>query len=221
MSQDGRFAGRVAIVTGGAAGIGLATTRKFVAEGARVVIGDVDEEALASVGKEFPDSVVAQRCDVRAERDIEALAATAMSAYGRLDVAFANAGIGGLAPVVDVDAAEWMRVVEVNLLGPLLTIKHAARNMASGGSIVLTASLNAVQPAHGMSAYCCSKASLVEDFAENAPLGRASTPEEVANLVAFLASDDSSAMSGSLHLVDGGAHTGRYPNVLGHLAELG
>ena len=132
--------------------------------------------------------------------------------------------------------------------------------MSNGGSIILTASLNAVQPAAGMSAYCCSKAALamlanvaamevgplgirvnavgtdlvqtnltegmwlmpsvVEDFIENAPLKTHPTAEEVANLVTFLASDEARVISGSLYLVDGGAHTNRYPDVLAHLERL-
>ncbi len=131
--------------------------------------------------------------------------------------------------------------------------------MGHGGSIILTASLNAVQPASGMSAYCCSKSalamlakvaamelgpsgirvnaiapglvqtaltegmwsmpSLVEEFVENAPLGIHPTAEDVANLVAFLASDESRHISGSLHLIDDGAHTKRYPDVMKHVPE--
>jgi NAD(P)-dependent dehydrogenase (short-subunit alcohol dehydrogenase family) len=142
-------------------------------------------------------------------------------------------------------------------VGPLLTVKHAARRMRDGGSIILTASLNAVQPAAGMSAYCCSKAglamlaqvaalelgpkgirvnaigpglvrtgltepmwlvpSIIGEFEENQPRGTAITPDDVAGLVAFLASDEASAISGSLQLIDGAAHTRRYPDLLPHL----
>jgi NAD(P)-dependent dehydrogenase (short-subunit alcohol dehydrogenase family) len=88
------------------------------------------------------------------------LAAATVEQFGQLDIAFANAGVGSFGQVVDVDPAEFMRVIEVNLLGPLLTVKHAARRMDDGGSIILTASLNAVQPGAGMGAYCCSKSAL-------------------------------------------------------------
>src|SRR5215510_3406589 len=227
---NGRLDGKVAVVTGGASGIGLATVRRFVAEGARVVMDDVD-----------------------------ALVATAVDRFGALHLAFANAGIGSMALLADVDIAEWMRVVEVNLVGPVLTIKHAARRMQDGGSIVLTASLNAVQPAAGMSAYCCTKAAvamlaqvaamelgsrgirvnaigpglvrtgltdamwlmpaIVDEFAENAPLGEGITADDVASLVAFLASDEARWISGELHLVDGGAHTKRYPDLFARVAS--
>jgi NAD(P)-dependent dehydrogenase (short-subunit alcohol dehydrogenase family) len=159
-SPAGRLTGKVAIVTGGASGIGLATARRFAAEGARVMLGDLDVDGLAAAESALGEGVGGQQCDVRVEADVEALVAAAVARFGRVDVAFANAGTGSFAPIVDVDPAEWMRVIEVNLLGPLLTAKHAAREMHEGGSIILTASLNAVQPAAGMSAYCCSKAAL-------------------------------------------------------------
>jgi NAD(P)-dependent dehydrogenase (short-subunit alcohol dehydrogenase family) len=258
-SSDGRLAGKVAVVTGGASGIGLATARRFAAQGARVMLGDLDVDGLAAVVSDNPAAIAGQRCDVRVEADVDALFAAAAERFGGVHIAFANAGIGSIGPIVDIDQAEWMRVIEVNLLGPLLTIKHAARRMREGGSIVLTASLNAVQPAAGMSAYCCSKAGLamlaqvaalelgpsgvrvnaigpglvrtgltegmwlvpqvVEEFDENAPLRTTTSADDVANLVAFLASDEASSISGSLYLIDRGAQTQRYPDVLGHLNQ--
>nr|MDT0666196.1 SDR family oxidoreductase [Micromonospora sp. DSM 115978] len=124
------------------------------------MLGDLDGDGLAAAAAASGGTMVGQRCDVRVEADVAALVATAVERFGAVHVAFANAGIGSIGPVVDADAAEWMRVVEVNLLGPMLTVKHAAKHMPAGGSIVLTASLNAVQPSAGMSAYCCSKAGL-------------------------------------------------------------
>jgi NAD(P)-dependent dehydrogenase (short-subunit alcohol dehydrogenase family) len=234
--------------------------RRFVAEEARVAIGDLDADGLAAVESELGDAVVGQPCDVRVESDVEALVATAVERFGPLHVVFANAGIGSFTNVVDTDAGEWMRVIEVNLLGPLLTIKHAARHMPEGGSIIVTASLNAVQPAAGMSAYCCSKAalamlaevaalelgpagirvnaigpglvrtalteamwllpSIVEDFDENAPLATTTSADDVANLVTFLASDESTSISGTLQLIDRGAHTQRYPHLARHLGSV-
>jgi 3-oxoacyl-[acyl-carrier protein] reductase len=225
------------------------------------MVADLSADRLASVQEEGGDSVALQICDVRSESEVQTMVEATVDAFGRLDIVFANAGVGSLTPIVDVDITEWMRVVEVNLLGPLLTIKHAVPQMGSGGSIILTASLNAVQPARGMSAYCCSKAALamlaqvaamevgpmgirvnavgpglvqtgltegmwlmpsvVEDFIGNAPLGTHATPEEIASLVTFLASDESRAISGSLYLVDGGAHTKRYPDLVTHLEEFG
>jgi NAD(P)-dependent dehydrogenase (short-subunit alcohol dehydrogenase family) len=259
MTTAGRLAGKVAVVTGGASGIGLAAARRFAAEGARVVVGDIDGDRLAAAKAELGGDVVGQRCDVRAEDDVEALMAAAEERFGAVHVAFANAGTGSITPIIDADAADWMRVIEVNLLGPLLTVKHAARRMRVGGSIILTASLNAVQPAAGMSAYCCSKAglamlaqvaalelgpksirvnaigpglvrtgltepmwlvpSIIGEFEENQPLGPAITPDDIAGLVVFLASDEASSISGSLQLIDGAAHTKRYPDLLAHLTD--
>lgn len=260
-SSSGRLDGRVALVTGGASGIGLATTRRFVAEGARVVVGDIDEKALATVAEELGDTVATRRCDVTVEDDVALLADTAVEQFGGLHIAFANAGTATLAPVVDHDLAEWSRVLDVNLTGPMLTIKHAARRMERGGSIIATASLNAVQAGNGMSAYCVSKAGVamlvevaaielgpagirvnavgpglvattlteavstipgvVEEYEENTVLGRHAQPVEVANLVTFLASDEADFITGSLYLVDGGAHTKRYPDIPARIAELG
>jgi len=153
ITNQGRLDGKVAIVTGGGSGIGLATTRRFVGEGARVVVGDLDEAGLTAVRAELGDAVAGVRCDVTVDEDVDALCATALDRFGGLHVAFANAGIGSAATIEDADPADWMRVVSVNLLGPMLTIKHSAPLMAAGGSIIVTASLNAVQPAAGMSAY--------------------------------------------------------------------
>jgi 3-oxoacyl-[acyl-carrier protein] reductase len=251
--SSGRLEGKVAVITGGASGIGLATARRFVAEGARVMLGDLNGDALEKAVAGLGDAAAGVTGDVAVEGDVEALVEAAVDRFGAVHLAFANAGIGSMTPITDVDAAEWMRVVEVNLLGPLLTIKHAARRIEDGGSIVLTASLNAVQPAAGMSAYCCTKAAvamlaqvgamelgargirvnaigpglvrtgltdamwlaptIVDEFAENAPLGGGITADDVANLVTFLASDESKWISGELHLVDGGAHTMRYPRL--------
>ena len=256
---EGRLSGRVAVVTGGASGIGLATVRRFVAEGARVMIGDIEGDGAAAVAHQLGEAVASRQCDVRAEPEVEALCEEARARFGGLHVAFANAGIGSFAPIVDADVTEWLRVLEVDLVGPLLTVKHAARRMDQGGSIVLTASLNAVQPAAGMSAYCCAKAGLamlaqvgalelgpqgirvnaigpglvrtgltdgmwlmpriVEEFDENAPLDATTSADDVANLVTFLASDDASSISGTLQLIDRAAHTMRYPDLPGRLAE--
>ena len=256
---DGRLSGKVAVITGGASGIGLATVRRFVAEGARVMIGDVNGEAAESVAAEFGPAVAARRCDVSLETEVETLLQATTEEFGTLHIAFANAGIGSFGPILDTNLDEWKRVVDVNLIGPLLTVKHAARRMSEGGSIVLTSSLNAVQPSNGMSAYCASKAGLamlaqvaalelgpagirvnaiapglvrtpltdamwmlptiVEDFDENAPLATSTSAEDVANLVTFLASDESTSISGTLQLIDRGAHTKRYPDLPAHFAR--
>jgi NAD(P)-dependent dehydrogenase (short-subunit alcohol dehydrogenase family) len=116
--SDGRLEGKVAVVTGGASGIGLATARRFVAEGACVMIADLNADALATVEAELGDAVAAVRADVSDEGDVEALVAATVDRFGAVHVAFANAGVGSMASIAEVDVADWMRVVEVNLLGP-------------------------------------------------------------------------------------------------------
>ena len=255
-----RFDGKVAVITGGASGIGLATTRRIVAEGGQVVVGDLAPEGLAAVAEELGDAVATVQGDISLEADVVALVEAATSTFGRLDIAFANAGIGSIARLADLSLDEWNRVLAVNLTGPYLLIKHAAPRLPAGGSIVVTASLNAVQAGIGMGAYCASKAgvkllvevaamelgsagvrvnavapglvmtpltqgvtmlpAVLDDYVENTTLKRYAEPEEIAGLVAFLASDEASYITGTLQLIDGGAHTGRYPDILGHLSEL-
>jgi NAD(P)-dependent dehydrogenase (short-subunit alcohol dehydrogenase family) len=258
--SGGRLDGKVAIVTGAASGIGRAIARRFVAEGSAVVGGDVDKEGLDALAEELGDGFVAAPGDVTVEGDQAALVATAVDRYGRLDVAVANAGTGHLAPILEHDTVDWQRIIDLCLTGVFLTVKHAGRAMRAGGgggSIVTMASLNAVQPAAGMSAYCSAKAAVamlaevaaielgpagirvnaigpglvqtnltgplwsmpgvVEEFVDNTTIGRFAQPTDVADLALFLASDDSSFVTGSLYLVDGGAHTRRYPDMLaGH-----
>jgi NAD(P)-dependent dehydrogenase (short-subunit alcohol dehydrogenase family) len=258
--SSGRLAGKVAIVTGGASGIGLATTRRFVAEGARVVIGDLAVDRFPTIQTDLGDAIATVPCDVRIEDEVAALVATAVDRFGGVDIAFANAGIGAFGAIAESDAGDWMRTIEVNLFGPFLTTKYAARAMRDGGSIIYTASLNAVQAAAGMSAYCSSKAALamlaqvaamelgprgirvnaigpglvrtgltegmwqipaiVADFDENAPLATTTSADDVGALVTFLASDESSSITGTLQLIDRGAHTMRYPDVVGHLVAV-
>jgi NAD(P)-dependent dehydrogenase (short-subunit alcohol dehydrogenase family) len=253
-----RLDGKVGVVTGAASGIGRAIARRFVAEGAAIVGGDLDAAGLDAVASELGDRFVAAPGDVTIEDDQVALFATAVDRFGRVDIAVANAGIGHFAPIVDHDLADWKRVIDLCLTGVMLTMKHAGRAMTvaaggSGGSIIAMASLNAVQPAGGMSAYCSSKAAvamlaqvaamelgpagvrvnaigpglvqtnltapmwslpgLVEEFVENTTVGRFAQPEDVADLALFLASDESTFVTGNLYLVDGGAHTMRYPNI--------
>ena len=160
MTQENTLTGRVALVTGAASGIGRAIAERFVDEGAVVVAGDIDEEGLESLVRECGEAVVVGRCDVTDEAQQESLAALALDRFGGLDVVVANAGAGFASLIVEHSLEEWRRVVDLCLTGVFLTLKHAGGVLVErgGGSIVTTASLNAIQPGRGMGAYCSAKA---------------------------------------------------------------
>lgn len=157
----GRLDGKVALVTGGGAGIGRAVVERMVDEGARVVVGDIRDDGLRSLAESLGEVCAVLRCDVTVEEGPEALAALAVERFGRLDIAVANAGGGVASPIVDHTLSDWRKVLDLTLTGSFLTVRAAARVMADGGSIVAVASLNAVQPARRMAAYCAAKAGVV------------------------------------------------------------
>src|SRR5262245_167551 len=118
MSQ--RLPDKVALVTAGASGIGLGIVRRFVAEGARVVIGDIDADGMARVAAELGDGVATASTDATNESDIQALVALAVERFGHLDIAVANAGGGAFSPIVDHELSEWQRVIDLCLTSAFL-----------------------------------------------------------------------------------------------------
>ncbi len=243
-----RLAGKVAVVTGGASGIGLATARRFAAEGARVVIADFNPVAGSAAADEVDGLFV--QVDVTDEAQVNALFATVNETYGSVDIAFNNAGIS---PPEDdsIETTElpaWQNVQDVNLKSVYLCCRAALRYMVAqqSGSIINTASFVAVLgSATSQISYTASKGGVLamsrelgvqfarqgirvnalcpgpvntpllqELFAKDeerakrrlvhVPKGRFAEPEELAAAVAFLASDDSSFITGSTFLVDGG-----------------
>ena len=244
----GRLEGRVAVVTGGGSGIGLATVRRFAQEGARVVIGDVDEVGGKASAEEVGGAFVS--CDVTDAAQVDALFATAKQRYGSVDVAFNNAGISPPEDdsILTTDLQAWRRVQEVNLTSVYLCCKAALPYMLEQGrgSIINTASFVAVMgAATSQISYTASKGGVLsmsrelgvqfaregvrvnalcpgpvntpllkELFASDAeraarrlvhvPMGRFGEPEEMANAVLFLASDEASFITASTFLVDGG-----------------
>ncbi|GAB3788530.1 3-oxoacyl-ACP reductase [Nocardioides ungokensis] len=248
----GRIQGKVAVVTGGCSGIGLATVQRFVEEGAKVVIGDIDEqrghELVGQLGG--TDLATFVRVDVTDKDEVDALFRTAKETYGSVDIAFNNAGISPPEDdsILDTDLEAWRRVQEVNLTSVYLCCKAALPHMLEQGrgSIINTASFVAVMgAATSQISYSASKGGVLsmsrelgvqfarqgvrvnalcpgpvntpllqELFAKDperaarrlvhVPMGRFAEPEEMANAVLFLASDESSFITANTFLVDGG-----------------
>lgn len=236
---------RVAVVIGGASGIGAACAVALRADGCVVVVADL------------PGTPCDVECDVTVEDQVTALLDGVVEREGRVDVVVNSAGTSTLAAVVDHDAAEFRRVVDVNLTGGFLVLKHAGRVLAEGGSVVSLTSLNARQPGGGLAAYCAAKAGLAmltevaalelgprgirvnavspglvvtpltapamdiegirEDYVANTPLGRPGTPEEVAEAVVFCSR--AAWLTGEVIDLNGGAHLQRYPDLLGHVSR--
>ncbi len=244
-----RLEGRTAIVTGGAKGIGLAIARRFIEEGARVLIGDVDEagglEAARQLGAEF------RRADVGVAEDARMLVAAAVEAFSGLDCLVNNAGIVHSADFLELKEEDFDRVLRVNLKGPFLVGQVAARQMVEQvrqgrrpGTIINMSSVNAVLAIPNLAPYNVSKGGLAQltrvmslalaphgirvnaigpgsimtemlaTVAQNSeakrrllsrtPLLRFGQPEEIAAIAAFLASDDSSYITGQTIYADGG-----------------
>ena len=167
-----RLEDKVAVITGGASGIGRETARRYVAEGAKVVLGDLNEALLGQTAAELGDAATTCAGDVTVEADIERLVATAVDTFGRIDIGVNCAGLGTIGPVTDLTVEQWDLVLDVCLKGVFLATKHEARAMQAAGTpgvIINIASINARQPGQGMSAYCSAKAG-VEMFTKVAAM---------------------------------------------------
>lgn len=252
----GRLEGKVAVITGGASGIGAATVKRFCAEGAAVVIADLNDAG----GRELVGAVAAaggraafQRTDVSREADVQAAMQRAVSDYGRLDAVFNNAGLGGaIGPLEETSVEDWDRTQAVLLRGVFLGIKHAIPHLraAGGGSIISTASVAGLRGGAGPHAYSAAKAGVINLTRSAAlelgaqhirvncicpggihtplltsrfpgggealtpllamlqPIPRAGYPEDIAAMALFLASDESSFVTGAAMVVDGGFTAG-------------
>jgi len=251
--MTGRLDGKTAVITGGCSGIGLATARRFVEEGAKVVIGDLDDAHGPGLAEELGGIYV--HANVTDKEQVDALFATAQSTYGSVDVAFNNAGVSPPEDdsILTTELEVWRTVQEVNLTSVYLCCKAVLPYMLEQkkGSIINTASFVAVMgAATSQISYSASKGGVVsmsrelgvqfaregvrvnalcpgpvntpllrELFASDperaarrlvhVPMGRFGEPDEMANAVLFLASDESSFITASTFLVDGGI-TGAY-----------
>lgn len=158
--MPGRMEGAVAVVIGGASGIGWATAQLLAAEGVSVVIGDIDIEGGRKRAVELGGRAEAVRVDVVDEESVKGIFEGAEAQHGRLDIAVNCAGVNLPGYITDLEAQTWRRTVDICLTGGFFVIKHAARAMTAGGSIVSITSLNARQAAAGFAGYCSAKAGL-------------------------------------------------------------
>ena len=247
-----RLAGKAALVTGGASGIGLAAARRFVAEGARVAITDRDEEFGAAAVREIGEDAFFIRHDVTSEADWEAAMGESVSRYGGVDIVLNSAGIFRFGNVEDTTLEEWRQTIAVNLDGTFLGCREAVRAMRErGGSIVNMSSVSGLVGDPDNAAYDASKggvrlltksvalycakqgypircnsvhpggidtpmvrsyfAARPDPDAEKSawlrqsPIGRLGKAEEIASLILYLASDESSFVTGSEFTIDGGS----------------
>ncbi len=159
MNPD-RLRDRVALVTGGASGIGAACARRFVAEGASVMLADQNPDSAAEVAATLGSNAASCAVDVRDEAQVAAMVAATTERFGRLDIAVNAAGLGTHGLVTDLELEQWNVVIDVCLTGVFLSTKHQARVMREQGAGVILnlASINATVPGDGMSAYCAAKA---------------------------------------------------------------
>jgi len=250
---------KVAIITGGASGIGEAAVRKFIAEGARVAVADLQEEKGERLVSEFGDRAFFQKTDVAIEAEIEQLVNTTVKRFGRVDCLYNNAGFGyATRSITEIPTQEFDVQIAVLLRGTFLGIKHAGAVMKRqrSGTIVNTSSVAGIAGGYSSHPYSAAKAGVISltqcaalELGEcgirvncvcpgniatpifvrgipltkeeerlsmetvaaaltHSPLGRPGTPEDVANLALWLASDESSFVTGQAIVIDGGMTTG-------------
>ncbi|MBO2449419.1 glucose 1-dehydrogenase [Actinomadura barringtoniae] len=242
----GRFEDRIALITGGSSGMGLAAAARLLSEGAHVIITGRDQARLDAAVKELDagDRVLAVRADAADLNDLDAVAATIKERYGRLDVVFANAGVGVFSSAAEVTEDDFDHIVGVNFKGVFFTVQKSLPLMKAGGSIVINASwtlnrglpIGSVYSASKAAAHNLSRTFAAEfgpagirvnsvspgfidtpmfqgaapsdeerdAYASQVVSGRLGTSEDIADAVAFLASDEASYINGQDLIIDGG-----------------
>jgi NAD(P)-dependent dehydrogenase (short-subunit alcohol dehydrogenase family) len=247
--MSGKLEGKVAVITGGNSGIGLATAKRFVAEGAYVFITGRRQQELDAAVKEIGNNVTGVQGDVARLADLDKLYAAVKAKTGRIDILFANAGIAELAPLAEVTEEQFDRMFDINVKGLFFTVQRALPMIPNGASIILNASIVASKGNPASSVYSSTKAAvrslartwtmdlkdrnirvnaispgpiktpaydriaqsgpagrqMLESIVSRVPMARFGTPDEIAGAAVFLASDDSSFVTGTELFVDGGA----------------
>jgi NAD(P)-dependent dehydrogenase (short-subunit alcohol dehydrogenase family) len=247
--MSGKLEGKVALVTGGNSGIGLATAKRFVAEGAYVFITGRRPAELDAAEKEIGGNVAGIQGDVAKLADLDRWFAQIKREKGRLDIVFANAGVAELAPLEEITEEQFDRIFDINVKGLLFTVQKALPLIPDGGSIILNASIVASKGNPASSVYSATKAAvrsfartwtmdlkarkirvnalspgpiqtpaydriaqsgpagreMLESIVNRVPMGRFGQPDEIAAAAVFLASDDSTFVTGTELFVDGGA----------------
>ena len=242
-----RLAGKVALISGGARGMGAAHARAMCAEGAKVVIGDLLDDEGRALASELGPSVTYVHLDVTNPADWDAAVETAVRAYGRLDVLVNNAGIANFGSIEDYTHDQWDKIIAINLTGVFNGIKAAVPALirAGGGAIINISSTAGIRGYPALPGYTAAKygvrgltkavaldvgkhgirvnsvhpgvirtpmtAEIPEDTGHVA-LDRVGEPEEVANLIVFLASDESPFCTGAEFIIDGGETAGMVTN---------
>ncbi|GAA4026943.1 SDR family oxidoreductase [Hymenobacter glaciei] len=239
-----RFKGKVVLITGAASGIGLAVSKRFATEGARVVLADYSQAnldaAVPQVKAAGAPDVLASLCNVAVEAQVEATVAAALAQFGRLDVVVNNAGLMQFKALEELTGEDWLRILNVDLLGAFYFTKQAFLHMKPGGNIVNVASIHAVETSPLVAPYAAAKAAMLSltrsSVLEGKPKGIRTNvvlpgaidtpmlwenpnvksgvevidkndvgkPEDVAAIIAYLASDDAAFVQGAEVRVDGG-----------------
>ncbi len=259
----GRLDGKVAVITGGASGIGAATAARFVAEGAKVMLGDLQDEVGEKLAASLGDGVAYRHCNVAREPQVKGLIDEAVDRFGRLDIVFNNAGFGGaMGSFEDTTVDEYDLTMDVLLKSVFLGIKHASPHLKAqrSGSIISTASVCGLMPTIGAHLYNVAKAGVImmtktaavelaeydirvncicpgyvatqlhvgrtlseldddeaaermdrarERTNESQPIARMGEAEDIASMALFLAGDESTWVTGTAQVVDGGLTLGK------------
>jgi len=251
-----KLTGKTAIITGGARGMGAATAKLFVEEGANVVITDILEEEGKATAEALGKAAIFVKHDVRLEADWESVVNAALEAFGAIHILLNNAGIVAMGLIEKQSLETWESVIGINLIGPAIGHRMVIPHMesAGGGSIINVSSTEGLEGKNGVGAYAASKwglrgfskvaayelgprgirvntihpgpvntkianpmdapAEVLNPLFSYYPLQRLGEPEEVAKLNLFLASDDSSFITGAEISIDGGSSAGRYLKML-------